>query len=897
MRTALVVLLLAFAAEAHAFTTGLRRDLPAGAGPSGVVAADFNQDGNADIAVIERDVDSLSVWFGDGTGAFAGRTRYPTGDFPRAIAAGDLNGDGRVDLAIANGVANTVTVYLGGPLGMLGKRIDYPVGQTPSGLVIGDANSDNQPDVVVANATSSTVTILEGGLWGSGLGAGTITVPTGTGCRGVALGDFDWNGVTDLVTANTTADSISIFLGQPGGGFAPRADVSVVAQPVAVAITDLNQNGRPDLVVLSASGWLTPFFNTAGQLIQGPLYPAGANPAALAISDLDLPGEADVLIGNASSGAITTLRGGSGTLLAGPFTIPGAGSGVLGLATADFDGNGVRDIVVPTIAPAAVSVFMCYAGPFLRLDKPAGTNPASVAIADLNGDAHPDFAVANFGSASITTYLNDGTGAFGNRVDLPAPVGPNALVTADFDGNLKPDLALSTFAVLQADTSRVSVFLNQGAGAFARADYDMGAGQRRIGLAVGDVTHDGKLDLVTGHQNTTTVQILPGNGLGVFTTGPTLTTYNGPTWVDLADADGNGSLDAFVGGSANFGEGRVCAFLADGAGGFAPKVDYLMNTYPSAITHGDFDEDGRLDLAVANQSSGDIRILRGDGLGGFTPGAVVPMPGAQLYSLVTVDINGDGDLDFVAGRGGTPMGIVYGRGDGTFSSFVTYPLASTQAGIAVGNLDGNAAPDLVVANNDTGNASVLLAFVKARTTLTVSPNPSAAGQALTFQATVTPVVPSAYVPQGTVRFFDGTTLLGQAALVNGVASLEMPGDYPWAREFSAAHLGDSHYFGSVSPVVPHFSYIPSVSVPAISGSLALAPIGNPARGLRVRVTLDGAAAARLTVHDVRGRMLANVAAVRDGIVDLASSGTFAPGVYLVRLAQGDRAVSARAVVL
>src|SRR5689334_3066695 len=114
MRAVLLALLLAaLTGPALAFSTGLRRDLPAGAGPSGVVTGDFDQDGNADFAVTERDVDSLSVWFGEGTGAFRGRTRYPTGDFPQAITAGDLNGDGRVELAISNGVANTVTVYQG----------------------------------------------------------------------------------------------------------------------------------------------------------------------------------------------------------------------------------------------------------------------------------------------------------------------------------------------------------------------------------------------------------------------------------------------------------------------------------------------------------------------------------------------------------------------------------------------------------------------------------------------------------------------------------------------------------------------------------------------------------------------------------------------------------------
>lgn len=884
-------------APAHALNLplGLTRDLPAGAGPSGVVAADFNGDGNADFAVIERDVDSLSVWFGDGTGNFAGRTRYPTGDFPRAIAAGDLNGDGRVELAIANGVSNTVTVYRGLTLGAFGNRIDYPVGLSPTGLVIGDANSDTRPDVIVANSLSNTVTIL----LGTGIGGTPLTLQTGTGCRAVAVGDIDWDGVTDLVTANTTADSISIFMGLPGGGFEPRLDRAVADQPVALGLTDLNQDGRLDLAVLSAIGYLSPFFNVNGDLVPGPLSSAGNNPSALAITDIELPGQPDLVIGSSTSSTLSYLRGGTGS----PFQILGSGSGVLGVAAADFDGDGFRDVVVTTLAPPAVSVLMSFGyGPFSGRGMPVGTNPSAVAIADLNGDSRPDFAVTNSGSASITTYLNDGTGTFAGRVDVPAPPGPSAIAAADFNGDSKPDLALSTFRAIFPDTSRVSVFLNQGSGVFnARTDYDMASGQPRIGLAVGDVTHDGTLDLVTGHQNTTVVQVLSGNGLGAFTTGPALTTYNSPTAIDLADVDGNGSLDAFVGGAASFGEGRVCAFLANGAGGFAPKVDYLVGSYPAAIVHGDFDEDGKVDLAVGNQASGDIWILRGNGLGGLTYGATVTLPGAQLYALATADINSDGDLDLIAGRAGE-LGIVYGRGDGTFSRFAASSFTSNnQTGLAAADLNADSVPDLVVVHSETATASVLLGKRKSRTTLTVSPNPSAAGQSLTLQATTTPAAGGTGTPAGTVRFFDGTSLIGSADLVNGVATLVLAGDYPWDREFSAAYLS-GFFFGSISPTVPHFTYVPNVGVPPVGtrGTLALAPIGNPARaggGLKVRVALDGPEPARLTVHDVRGRVLASREVTGTGIAELSPARRLAPGVYLVRLEQGAAQVTARTVVL
>ena len=148
----LLFVLIPTLALAQVFPRGSRRILSVNNDPTGVALADFDRDGNLDLAVTERGLDRFSLYLGDGNGGFAPRVMYDTGDSPTQIAAGDVNADGLVDLAIANSSASTVTVYLGGPLGQMVNRIDYPVGSNPFGIAIGDADSDGRTDIVTANS-------------------------------------------------------------------------------------------------------------------------------------------------------------------------------------------------------------------------------------------------------------------------------------------------------------------------------------------------------------------------------------------------------------------------------------------------------------------------------------------------------------------------------------------------------------------------------------------------------------------------------------------------------------------------------------------------------------------------------------------------------------------------
>ena len=235
-----------------------------------------------------------------------------------------------------------------------------------------------------------------------------------------------------------------------------------------------------------------------------------------------------------------------------------------------------------------------------------------------------------------------------------------------------------------------------------------------------------------------------------------------------------------------------------------------MPSYPAAIVHGDFDDDGKLDLAVANELTSSISILRGNGLGAFSNGTPISIAGTPPVALGAVDVNGDGDVDLVmAGGGGA---VMYGRGDGTFSGPIFVPAGNTMNDVAIGLLDGNSVPDLVTTNDDLGNASVLLGRARTRTALVVTPNPSAVGQTLHWQAFVTRALPDSSDPSGTVQFFDGVGLMGTALVVNGVATLDLPANLLWERQLSATYLGTRASSGAF-PARSRTRPMPNVGAP------------------------------------------------------------------------------------
>jgi FG-GAP-like repeat/PASTA domain len=339
--------------------------------------------------------------------SFSAAQSLETGLAPVSVAIADLNGDAKPDLATANRLGGNVSVFLNlGDAYFQGRR-DYGISAEPTSLAVGDVNGDRKPDLVTSNLEGTVSVLPNAGEGSFGL---KRDYPTGLSSYSVAIGDLDGDRTPDL----------------------------------AVAIRDDDVSGSGAVSVLMNTG--------AGAFGAGHLYPVGADPAAVAIGDLNGDGSDDLATANTYAGTLSVLLN---------------------------DGRG-------------------HFGP--RRDYPTGDWAPSVAIGDLNADGKADLVAGHFGKM-VSVFFNQGDGTFEVPREHETGRYPNAVAIGDLNGDGAPDLATAN----QSNT--VSVLANWGDGSFV-ARRDFRTGEDPWSIAIGDLNGDGKPDLATASESSDAVSVL-----------------------------------------------------------------------------------------------------------------------------------------------------------------------------------------------------------------------------------------------------------------------------------------------------------------------------------------------------------------------------------------------------
>jgi hypothetical protein len=364
-----------------------------------------------------------------------------------------------------------------------------------------------------------------------------------------------------------------------------------------------------------------------------------------------------------------------------------------------------------------------------------GTNPASMAVADFNLDGRPDLAVVNSSSNTVSVLLNatlpeSGLAAFSGQQTFAVGGSPFGVVVGDFNGDGKPDLAVANF-----NDNTVSVLLNTSPGGAGSTlsfapQRTFAVGTNPQALAVGDFLGNGKMDLAVANLGSNTVSVLlnataTGSMTASFAAQQTFAVGNHPIFVATGDFNGDGKQDLAV---SNFDSNNLSVLLNTTPTGatttaFAGQQTFAVGTNPIPLAVGDFNGDGKADLAVANAGTtaapgNTVSVLlntttTGSGTASFAAQQTFAV-GSNPQGLAVADFDGDGKPDLAVGNfNDNTVSVLLnstttGSATAAFAAQQTFAVGTNPVPLAVGDLNGDGQADLAVSNNANRTVSILL---------------------------------------------------------------------------------------------------------------------------------------------------------------------------------------------
>jgi uncharacterized protein (TIGR03437 family) len=715
---------------------------PIGQSVNSVFFADFNGDGNPDLAVAYdgndgNDGGGIAILLNKGDGTFGSPVTYASGTPATHFAVLDLNHDGFLDIATVS-LDQMVTVLLGKGNGVFGSPVKYSAGTGPGAasgqaITIADVNGDGNPDIVV------------GGTTGVLLGNGDGTFRAGSPLPAVASTNFIWtlaagdlngDGNIDLVYADIQNEVVGPLFGNGDGTFQAGQAYAVSEMPDSLVLADYNNDGRLDIIngngdqrifgPADQSGNTDILLNNGDGTFQGaPTYYPPANSGFL--QPVGIVTEANGAVANFAGAfpgflactvnvGVTLYAGnGNGTLQA-PQSFAVQGSAV-GIAAADFNGDGKPDAAVAQ-SSGDIAILLGTATGFespLTVSS-GGISATAIVSGDFNGDGKPDLAIvgqAN-GSGTLAILLGNGDGTFQAPVAIPAGISPFYLSAADLNGDGQLDLVFSDYGT-NGNGGTIYVSLNNGAGVF-QAPVQVFSGTYPA-FGVGDLNGDGKLDLVASadlDDGNAVLSWLAGNGNGTFQAPVTIVTSDASdNAVLVQDFNGDGHADIVLAHQ----DGNATFLAGNGNGTFSAETGLLAGAEPSFLLSADFNGDGKPDLLVAGTTSSILlnhAVPIATIVSAANPAAAALAPGslATAYGADLANSKAAGTpLPLPTKFGGTSVSIMDSSGNTTLAPLLYVSPGQVNFEVPPGIATGAATVTVVSGDGTQTLASVQIATV------------------------------------------------------------------------------------------------------------------------------------------------------------------------------------------